>query len=156
MFKVNNKNTRTKWEICSKLTVEKPEWHQSHCFGVFIVNFEHISHLVLVFLLLTKCWLGDLMLFRQLALWWNQFIIIIFLISFTTWKVSKYGVFSGPYFLAFGLNRERYSVSLPTQSDCGKTRTRKNFVFGHFWRSASSTSVLVLDLKSRPSLSSKS
>ena len=32
MFKVNNKDTRT---------------------GVFIVNFEHISHLALVFLLLT-------------------------------------------------------------------------------------------------------
>ena len=26
----------------------------------------------------------------------------------TTWKVSKYGVFSGPYFPAFGLNTERY------------------------------------------------
>ena len=129
MFKVNNKNTRTKWEICSKLTVEKPEWHQSHCFGVFIVNFEHISHLVLVFLLLTKCWLGGLMLFRQSAIWWNQFIIIIFLITFITWKVSKYGVFSGPYFPAFG-----YSVSLRIQSDCGKIRTRKNSVFGRFSR----------------------
>ena len=32
MFKVNNKDTRS---------------------GIFIVNFEHISHLVLVFLLLT-------------------------------------------------------------------------------------------------------
>ena len=108
MFKVNNKNTRTKWEICSKLTVEKPEWHQSHCFGVFIVNFEHISHLVLVFLLLTKCWLGGLMLFRQSTIWWNQFIIIIFLITFITWKVSKYGVFSGPYFPAFGQEKTPY------------------------------------------------
>ena len=26
------------------------------------------------------------------------------------WKVSKYGVFSGPYFAALGLNTERYSV----------------------------------------------
>ena len=24
--------------------------------------------------------------------------------EFTAWKVSKYGVFSGPYFPAFGLN----------------------------------------------------
>ena len=30
MFKVNNKDTK---------------WHQWHRFGVFIVNFEHISHL---------------------------------------------------------------------------------------------------------------
>ena len=36
-FKVNNRNTRTRCDICSKL----------------IVNFEHISHLVLMFLLLT-------------------------------------------------------------------------------------------------------
>ena len=29
----------------------------------------------------------------------------------TAWKVSKYGVFSGPYFPVFGLNMERYGVS---------------------------------------------
>ena len=34
---------------CSKLTIETLERRSS----VFIVNFEHISHLVLVFLLLT-------------------------------------------------------------------------------------------------------
>ena len=33
--------------------------------------------------------------------------------------------FSGPYFHAFGLNRERCSVSLRIQSKCGKTQTRK-------------------------------
>ena len=48
----------------------------------------------------------------------------------TAWKVPKYGVFSGPYFLAFGLNTERYSISLRIQSECGKIRTRKNSVFG--------------------------
>ena len=31
---------------------------------------------------------------------------------------------SGPYFPAFGLNTERYSVSLRIQSECGKIRTR--------------------------------
>ena len=35
---------------CSKLTIETLEWRRS---GIFIVNFEHIPHLVLVFLLLT-------------------------------------------------------------------------------------------------------
>ena len=30
---------------------------------------------------------------------------------------------------------ERYSVSFGIQSECGKIRTRKNFVFGHFSRS---------------------
>ena len=44
MFKFNNRNTRTRCEICSKLTIKTPD-------GVFIINFEHISRLVLVFLL---------------------------------------------------------------------------------------------------------
>ena len=46
ILKVGNRNTRTRCEICSKLTIKTP--------GVFIVNFEHISHLVPVFLLLTS------------------------------------------------------------------------------------------------------
>ena len=53
LFKVNNRNTRTRCEICSKLTINTPERRQWRRSGVFIVNFEHISHFVLVFLLLT-------------------------------------------------------------------------------------------------------
>ena len=52
LLKVNNRNTRTRCEICSKLTIKTPERRLASS-GVFIVNFEHISHLVLVFLLLT-------------------------------------------------------------------------------------------------------
>ena len=51
------------------------------------------------------------------------------------WEVSKYGDFSGPYFPAFRLNTERYFVSLRIQSECGKIRTRKNSISGHFSRS---------------------
>ena len=53
LLKVNNRNTRLMCEICSKLNIKTPErrhWRRS---GVFIVNLEHISHLVLVFLLFT-------------------------------------------------------------------------------------------------------
>ena len=32
--------------------------------------------------------------------------------------------YSGPYFPTFGLNTERYSLSLRIQSKCGKTRSR--------------------------------
>ena len=52
IFKVNKRNTRTRCELCSKLTIKTPErrhWRRS---GVIIVNFEHILHLTLVFLLL--------------------------------------------------------------------------------------------------------
>ena len=50
--KLTIKNTRTRCETFSKLAVKTPERHQWHRSGVFIVNFEHILHLVLVFLLL--------------------------------------------------------------------------------------------------------
>ena len=39
-------------------------------------------------------------------------------------KSAKYGVFSGPYFPAFGLNTERYGVSPHIQSESGKIKTR--------------------------------
>ena len=52
MFKVNNRNTRTRYEICSKLSIKISERHQWRRSGIFIVNFEHISHFVQVFLLL--------------------------------------------------------------------------------------------------------
>ena len=52
MFKVNNKNTRTKCKICTKSTIKIPERRQCRRSGVFIVNFELISHLVLGLLLL--------------------------------------------------------------------------------------------------------
>ena len=54
LLKVSNRNTGTRCEICSKLTIKTPperrNWRRS---GVFVVNFEHISQLVLVFLLST-------------------------------------------------------------------------------------------------------
>ena len=53
MFKVNNRSARTRCEICSKLTIKTLERRHWRRFGVFIVDFEHISHLVLVSLLLT-------------------------------------------------------------------------------------------------------
>ena len=53
VFKLNNRNTRARCEICSKLTIKTPERRHWRLSDVFIVNFEHISHLVLVFLSLT-------------------------------------------------------------------------------------------------------
>ena len=40
-------------------------------------------------------------------------------------KIANIRSFPGPYFPAFGLNKETYSVSLRIQSLCGKIRTRK-------------------------------
>ena len=52
MFKVNNRDTRTRCKICSNLTIMTTKRHQWRRSGVFIANFEDVSHLVL-FLLLT-------------------------------------------------------------------------------------------------------
>ena len=62
LLKVNNRNTRTRCEICSKLTIKTSERRHWRLSGVFIVDFEHISHLVLVFLKLTlSCWMPPAM-----------------------------------------------------------------------------------------------
>ena len=53
LLKFNNRNTRTRSEICSKLTITAPERRHFRLSDVFVVNFEHFSDLVLVFLLLT-------------------------------------------------------------------------------------------------------
>ena len=54
LFKVNDRNTRKRCESYSKLTIKSPpKRRQERHFGVFIVHFEHILHLFLVFLFLT-------------------------------------------------------------------------------------------------------
>ena len=45
LFKVGNRNTRQKCEICLNSTIETPEQRHWRRFGVFTVNFEHISHI---------------------------------------------------------------------------------------------------------------
>ena len=41
-------------------------------------------------------------------------------------KLVRISSCSGPYFPAFELNIDRYSVSIRIQSECGKIRTRKS------------------------------
>ena len=53
LLKVSNRNTRTRSKLCSKLIIKTAERRHWRRFGVFMVNFEQISHLVLLFLLLT-------------------------------------------------------------------------------------------------------
>ena len=68
LFKVNNRSTRKRYEICLKLTIKATKRHHWRPSGVFIVNFEHISHLFLVFLLLTltkKMLAGEVFVLRK-------------------------------------------------------------------------------------------
>ena len=60
---VNNGNTKKRCEIRSKLKTKKLERRQWRHSGVFNINFEHISHLFLVFILrlwARKCYLQRL------------------------------------------------------------------------------------------------
>ena len=41
MFKVNNRNTEIRFEICSRIPIKTPERCQWRCSSVFIINFEH-------------------------------------------------------------------------------------------------------------------
>ena len=47
MFKVKNRNTRPRYEVCSKLTIKTPERRRSiyfpPCSSVSIVNFEQVN-----------------------------------------------------------------------------------------------------------------
>ena len=51
--KVNNRNTGTRCELCSKLEIKTPKQRHWRISGIFNVNFENILHLAFVFLLLT-------------------------------------------------------------------------------------------------------
>ena len=62
----------------------------------------------------------DLHLFKIVIVrWWNTFSEHHYV------KNVCIRSFCGPYFPAFRLNTERYSVSLRIQSECGEIRTRK-------------------------------
>ena len=62
MFKVNNKNNSTLLAV--NYFPQKLQWPH---FGILIVNFEHISHIFLAFLLFTLsinvCWLVNAYVF---------------------------------------------------------------------------------------------
>ena len=69
-------------KICSKLVIMKSERHHWFRSGVFIVNFEHISHFFLVFLLLTLMPTGYLYLTVQFQ---HTFFYFDKLQSFSEW-----------------------------------------------------------------------
>ena len=52
LFKVNSGNPRAMFEICTKLPLKAPEQRHWRCCGFFMINFEQVSQIVLVFPLL--------------------------------------------------------------------------------------------------------
>ena len=51
--------------------------------------------------------------------------------------MPKFGDFSGPNFIAFGLNTEIYRINLQMQFKYGKMRARKNYTLFTEWNKIS-------------------
>ena len=111
-FKVNSRNTRTRCEICSKLTIKTPErrqWHQLRHFGIFIFNFEHISLSVVMFLLLTlskKIWL------------FNSWVLLSVWIFYS--EAVTCGTLAKPWKLEIGGNFPRLLEPCKSQANFGR------------------------------------
>ena len=66
LLKVNNRNTRKRCEKCLKIIKTPERRHCRRC--VFIVNFEHISQIFLIFSLLTlKIFSGIITYYMQVT-----------------------------------------------------------------------------------------
>ena len=101
-------------------------WHTVDNFHLLSLFLHSCYHLIMKQTVFTINLLKTLFLLTLLEFYFVYFQepILTFRNSDTAWKLSKYGVFSGPFFPASGLNTERYGVSLRIQSECGKIRTR--------------------------------
>ena len=85
---------------------------------------------------------------RHLQFWiWDDCLLFSFAVQITVWKVSKYGVFSGPYFPVFRQNTEIYSVNLHIQSEYRPEKTP-------YWTLSTQcvTTILLLDQIKGPEL----
>ena len=136
LSKVKHENSRTICKICSKITVRTPEQRNCRHSGVFNVNFEQIHLLIRCFhcyfvqvyaswYISYKVFLSSFHLFPW---WYSETTKLTFhsvFITNTAWKMSVFSVFLIRIFPQFGLNMERYSLSLRIQSECGKIRTSK-------------------------------
>ena len=79
LFKINNRNVQKRCEKCSKLIITIPERRHQRRSGIFIVNFEHISHLFLVsiFEQVDVCWKAA----ELIKLTLNSFIKSVFFLN---------------------------------------------------------------------------
>ena len=124
LFKVNNRKNTKK---CELLCEKRCQWR---CSGVFIINFEHISHLFLVFQLLTLN--KQMLAVYSCHVSWLQ----------KTWKNCK--VFKGyrnVTLITSGLNQEWnwnrkgraillwYEISKNLNKKCLRTKCCRSYIF---------------------------
>ena len=146
LFEVNYGNTRTVCEICSNLTVKTAEWRHWRRSGAFIVTFEHILHIVLVFpsLTLNKQMPGGFINFEH-----NkqniQYITLHWSSVFIKKTLHRY-LIAGLLETKFISNSFQTSITFPLKiSSVNVTKFAGNCGFGHiYWKkSLMETSFLV-------------
>ena len=85
LFKVNNKNFRKRCEICLNLPIKTPERPRWRCSSVFIINFKHISHLFLVFLVFPS-----IFYYQQVNISWCSLSTWAIIFTFFYFIISRY------------------------------------------------------------------
>ena len=111
LFQVNNRNTRTRCKICSKLTIKPPEWHNWFYSGVFIFNSEQILYffftvIVITFQLVNLHWVEASHTFHIVTIYKKTLYNSICTIrdGILTWRESRRWNFTpGPISYAFGV-----------------------------------------------------
>ena len=117
---LNNRNTKKKCEMCSKLRKKIPERRQWFHSVVFIIIFKYISHLSFVgFECAFVCWGRQNLLPHGLRYiyfhetdegWCNGATNRMMVQNVHFVEMVRIRSYSGPYFPAFVLNTERYCV----------------------------------------------
>ena len=69
LLKANNRNFRTRCEICLKLTIKTPE-RRDWCSNVSIVNFEHVIQIIMK--LISVIWDCNTLWITELFCWFNK------------------------------------------------------------------------------------
>ena len=85
----------------------------------WLIQTQHIFHCKINTIEVFWFLISITLVFSSLTIWYPTVVYNCHSVK----SVRIWG-YSGPHFPAFGLNTERYSVSLRVQSECGKIRTR--------------------------------
>ena len=91
-----------------------------HSYGP-VIWWYVVRYLQSCFIMFNSCYLS---LFKYFKINWSFYI---------AWKVSKYGVFSDPYFPVFGLNTKYLSVFSPNTGKYGPEKIRIWTLFTQFY-----------------------
>ena len=113
MFKFNNRNSRTRCEICSKSTIKTPDWCPWRCSGVFIVNFKQVNA-CRVISSWNHCW-GLSLSQTSDAPWPGVEIVKKISLDFGEWFCAVV-IFNSIFSISFGENQHGEKITLTFRS----------------------------------------